>query len=184
MNSSITNFSHETAYQLDVYLCSDKGLLLPFINEYTWPVWWRAFLYFAGLIWCFLGVAIVADIFMCSIEKITSHVRIIKVASEENPQGFEEVEVKVRVSRFFWCFRSFLRMFTFCRREGMERHRRQFDANGSRVQCSRNLAGMHRNCWKRFCCRWFRSWNHRWIGSIQSLLHNGIVRRCYSKSGK
>ncbi|XP_076058924.1 sodium/calcium exchanger 2-like isoform X3 [Oratosquilla oratoria] len=54
------------------YTCSNRGLLLPIINEYTWPLWTRALLYFIGLLYCFMGVAIIADIFMGSIEKITS----------------------------------------------------------------------------------------------------------------
>ena len=80
---------------LSVYKCSDKGLALPFINEYTWSIGVRAFLYFVGLLWCFLGVAIIADIFMCAIEKITSRTRTIKVANQESEKGYEEIEVKV-----------------------------------------------------------------------------------------
>lgn len=78
----------------DTYLC-DEGLLLPLINESTWPKEGRAFLYCLGLLWCFLGVAIIADIFMCAIEKITSKTSIVKVASQEDPRGYEEIEVKV-----------------------------------------------------------------------------------------
>uniref|UniRef100_A0A1W7RA49 Sodium/calcium exchanger 3 n=1 Tax=Hadrurus spadix TaxID=141984 RepID=A0A1W7RA49_9SCOR len=79
---------------LDNYLCSDKGLLLPIINEYTWSRESRAFLYLLGLIYCFLGVAIIADIFMCSIEKITSKTRkiVLSTVTESEP---EVLEVKV-----------------------------------------------------------------------------------------
>lgn len=59
---------------LDDYTCS-SALILPLINEYTWPVEVRAFLYFLGLLYCFMGVAIIADIFMGAIEKITSTTR-------------------------------------------------------------------------------------------------------------
>src|SRR6218665_65449 len=79
------------------YTCSEKGLLLPLVNEYTWSHGARAFVYLVGLLWCFLGVAIIADVFMCAIEKITSHTTTIKVASEEEESGYEEVEVKVCV---------------------------------------------------------------------------------------
>jgi len=49
------------------------GLLIPFIPyESSWDTNFRAFLYLAGLFYCFLGVAIVADVFMGAIEKITS----------------------------------------------------------------------------------------------------------------
>ena len=76
------------------YQCSDVGLLLPLVSEQTWPREARAFIYLVGLLWSFLGVAIIADIFMCSIEKITSKTKTVKVASQD-PQGYEEVEVKV-----------------------------------------------------------------------------------------
>ena len=59
---------------LNNYTCSD-GLLLPFINEFTWPVEARGFIYLFALLYCFLGVAIIADIFMGAIEKITSSTR-------------------------------------------------------------------------------------------------------------
>jgi len=79
---------------LNVYKCSDRGLVLPLISEFTWSEGARTFLYFLGLLWCFFGIAIVADIFMCSIEKITSHTRKVKVALQDNT-GFDEIEVRV-----------------------------------------------------------------------------------------
>lgn len=78
----------------DTYKCSD-GLILPLINESTWPKEARAFIYLVALLWCFLGVAIIADIFMCAIEKITSKTTLVKVASQEDPKGYDEIEVKV-----------------------------------------------------------------------------------------
>jgi solute carrier family 8 (sodium/calcium exchanger) len=84
-----------TCPDINVYMCYDKGMLLPLVNEYTWPRAGRGTIYFIGLIWSFLGVAIIADIFMCSIEKITSKTRTIKVASQESEKGYEEIEVKV-----------------------------------------------------------------------------------------
>ncbi|XP_012935788.2 sodium/calcium exchanger 2 [Aplysia californica] len=56
---------------LDSYTCSDEGLLMPFVNEYTWLVEVRAVIYLLGLLWSFMGVSIIADIFMQSIEVIT-----------------------------------------------------------------------------------------------------------------
>ena len=50
-----------------------KGLLLPlFVSENDLPKGPRVFLYLGMLLWCFLGVAIVADVFMAAIERITS----------------------------------------------------------------------------------------------------------------
>jgi Ca2+/Na+ antiporter len=50
------------------------GLVLPLFGEaeQRWPTGLRAVLYLLGLFWIFLGVAIVADIFMAAIEKVTS----------------------------------------------------------------------------------------------------------------
>lgn len=64
---------------LESYTCSD-ALLLPLINEYTWSVETRAVLYFIGLLYCFMGIAIIADVFMGAIEKITSTTRKVGVA--------------------------------------------------------------------------------------------------------
>ena len=82
-------------FDTDIYKCSDKGLLLPIVSEYTWNLYARIIVYFVGLIWCFLGIAIIADVFMCSIEKITSKTREIKVASSDTADGYETIEVKV-----------------------------------------------------------------------------------------
>ncbi|XP_060076840.1 sodium/calcium exchanger 2-like [Ylistrum balloti] len=80
---------------LSTYECSDEGLLLPVINEYTWSIGARAFLYLLGMLWCFLGIAIVADTFMCGIEKITSKTRVIQIPDPDSKGGVREVEVKV-----------------------------------------------------------------------------------------
>lgn len=53
------------------------GLLLPLFDETGWPWWLRAFLYLLGLIWSFLGVGIVSDIFMMAIEVITAQERTV-----------------------------------------------------------------------------------------------------------
>ena len=82
-------------WTLDNYKCSSKGLVMPFVNEFTWAVEFRAAIYFIGLLWCFLGVAIIADVFMCAIEKITSKTRTVKVASTHSEKGYEEIEVRV-----------------------------------------------------------------------------------------
>ena len=72
------------------YECS-SGLLLPIINEFTWAKEVRATLYFFGLLYCFLGISIIADIFMCSIEKIISKTRKIYMATatESEPEVIE-----------------------------------------------------------------------------------------------
>ena len=89
------NITDNTTCDLNTYFCSDKGLAFPLVSEYTWPIAARGAIYFIGLLWCFLGVAIIADNFMCAIETIVSKTRRIKVASADPGRGYEEIEVKV-----------------------------------------------------------------------------------------
>lgn len=72
-----------------------SGLVLPIFNESTWNVGVRATLYLVAMLWFFVGIAIVADTFMCSIEKITSKTKVVKIADSEQKDGTREVEVKV-----------------------------------------------------------------------------------------
>ena len=88
---------------LSNYTCSkvsEGTLLIPFLNESEWGKGLRIVLYFLALIWCFMGVAIGADLFMCAIEVITSKTKTIKVATDEDDprgtgKGYEEVEIRV-----------------------------------------------------------------------------------------
>ncbi|XP_050390881.1 sodium/calcium exchanger 2 [Patella vulgata] len=91
-NSTMSMSTGYMAFDPFNYRCS-KALLLPVISEATWNPGVRAFLYLVALLWCFLAVAIIADIFMCSIEKITSKTRKIRVALQGG--GAEVREVKV-----------------------------------------------------------------------------------------
>ena len=74
--------------------CSDDGLILPLFFEETWPKSFRVIIYLVGLLYSFLGVSIVADIFMCAIEKITSKTKKIHIASHD-PNVPEVIEVQV-----------------------------------------------------------------------------------------
>lgn len=80
---------------LDHYKCSDEGLLLPFVNEYTWPIGGRAFIYLLGLLWSFFAVSIVADVFMCAIERITSKTTKVRIPDKDEPDGYRELDIKV-----------------------------------------------------------------------------------------
>ncbi|GMR47159.1 hypothetical protein PMAYCL1PPCAC_17354, partial [Pristionchus mayeri] len=69
------------------------GLLVPAISS-SLP---HAFIYLFFLLYCFLGTAIIADIFMCAIERITSTTKKIKKKREELPlveQGEKAVQVR------------------------------------------------------------------------------------------
>lgn len=93
MSSHVT-IGNETV-DLNNYTCSYKGLLLPLISEYTWGTGGRAFIYLLGLLWIFMAVAIIADVFMCSIERITSKTTTVRIADAEADGGYREMEVKV-----------------------------------------------------------------------------------------
>jgi solute carrier family 8 (sodium/calcium exchanger) len=56
------------------FKCRYDGLLLPLFgeSEMDWPNALRLILYLIGLGWTFLGVAVISDVFMAGIEKITS----------------------------------------------------------------------------------------------------------------
>jgi len=60
--------------------CSQKGMFLPLVFEEAWSKEFRVFLYLFGLLYSFLGISIVADVFMCAIEKITSKTKQIHIA--------------------------------------------------------------------------------------------------------
>ena len=90
--------SNVTKFDPYDYQCNE-GLMLPVISEYTWSTGARCFLYLLGLFWCFLAVAIVADIFMCAIERITSKTRIVRMPDSNAPEGYRELEIKVSRAR-------------------------------------------------------------------------------------
>merc|ERR1719348_49117 len=70
------------------------GLWLPIFNESTWAWQARTVLYFIGLMYSFLGISIVADLFMSAIEKITSKTKQIHIASSgDDPPEVVEVPV-------------------------------------------------------------------------------------------
>jgi solute carrier family 8 (sodium/calcium exchanger) len=63
----------------------DAGLFVPFFGtaELNWSWQFRAVLYFMGLCWCFMGVAIIADVFMGAIEEITAKRKAIVVGGKQ-----------------------------------------------------------------------------------------------------
>merc|ERR1712110_304860 len=71
------------------------GMALPFINESTWDWRVRAVLYLVGLLYSFLGISIISDIFMCAIEKITSKTTEIHIASADADSPSDVIEVPV-----------------------------------------------------------------------------------------
>ena len=95
MSMNGTTMALVTEYDLENYKCAKEGLLLPLVNEYTWSVGARAFIYLIGLLWCFFAVAIIADVFMCAIERITSKTTKVRIPDKDEPEGYRELEVKV-----------------------------------------------------------------------------------------
>ena len=68
-------------------------MIFPVFIEQTWPQWLKILLYFIALCYSFVAVFIVADIFMCSIDAITSKTKVITVSGPDGTQ--EKVEVPV-----------------------------------------------------------------------------------------
>ncbi|XP_066291717.1 sodium/calcium exchanger 1-like isoform X2 [Branchiostoma lanceolatum] len=89
-----TTAAPETCVNVANYFCSDKGIILPIFVEATWPIGLRAFLYLFAMLYCFMGVAIIADVFMCSIEVITSKTKTISMV-KPGTDIVEEVEVRI-----------------------------------------------------------------------------------------
>jgi solute carrier family 8 (sodium/calcium exchanger) len=58
----------------DICEVGGEGLVLPLFgdDENRWPAGLRGVLYLIGLGWCFLGVALISDVFLGAIERITS----------------------------------------------------------------------------------------------------------------
>ncbi|XP_052131928.1 sodium/calcium exchanger 1-like [Frankliniella occidentalis] len=80
-SSSSASSSSASSSASSGYQCS-SGLLLPFLDESGWRVEVRGALYLLALLYLFLGVAIVTDIFMAAIESITSKTRKVFMAKE------------------------------------------------------------------------------------------------------
>jgi solute carrier family 8 (sodium/calcium exchanger) len=62
------------------FKCTFDGLVLPLFgdSEKDWPNAIRVILYLMGLGWTFLGIAIISDVFMNGIEKVTSWKKRVK----------------------------------------------------------------------------------------------------------
>lgn len=78
-------------------ICSNGQMLTPLPLGGEWELSWsegaRACCYLAGLLWCFLGVGIVCDKFMESIEEITSAEKIVWRTADDG--GRQKVRMPV-----------------------------------------------------------------------------------------
>ncbi|CAF1573258.1 unnamed protein product, partial [Didymodactylos carnosus] len=78
------------------FKCSGRGLILPWGIEACMPIRLRAALYFIFLLYLFLGIAIIADIFMSSIETITSRKRKIRYP-DPNGEADKYLHIEVKI---------------------------------------------------------------------------------------
>lgn len=72
---AVARFDQVEMASCEPRICEEggSGIFLPFFStEHKWPKGVRILLYGAGLLWFFMGVAIVSDVFMGAIEVITS----------------------------------------------------------------------------------------------------------------
>ena len=86
------NSSHEYRGSVVEHICNDtlrcdSWMLLP--AENLWSEGVRGFLYIIGMLYVFIGVAIASDIFMMSIEVITSKKRTVVLWDEEKQEKVE-----------------------------------------------------------------------------------------------
>jgi len=72
-----------------------QGMVLPLFLEITWPWQVRAVLYLMGLLYSFFGIAIISDVFMGSIDKITSSTKKITLSSAGDDGPEEVIEVPI-----------------------------------------------------------------------------------------
>ncbi|CAF4621678.1 unnamed protein product [Rotaria sp. Silwood1] len=91
MSDEFSNFTSSC----QKFKCSARGLLLPFGIEACMSIQLRAVLYFIFLLYLFLGIAIIADIFMSSIETITSRRRKIRYPDPAEHDKYLTVEVRI-----------------------------------------------------------------------------------------
>ncbi|XP_015790898.1 sodium/calcium exchanger 3 [Tetranychus urticae] len=75
--------------------CVSRGLMLPYLGYASMLLWVRIVGYLLLLLYLFLGIAIIADIFMCAIERITSQTKKILVNPGDANTPPEYMEVLV-----------------------------------------------------------------------------------------
>ena len=97
--SSLTDYLTSLRYHNQIFWnhhdnCSFENLLTPIIFSVFSTTWFQAVIYCLILLYLFLGIAIISDIFMCSIEVITSQTRVIRVHST---LGLEVEEKRVKI---------------------------------------------------------------------------------------
>ncbi|UJR09574.1 hypothetical protein I4U23_013809 [Adineta vaga] len=90
-----TELANYTTWSCQKFKCSARGLILPFGIEACMSIQLRAVLYFIFLLYLFLGIAIIADIFMSSIETITSRRRKIQYPDPTQKDKYLTVEVRL-----------------------------------------------------------------------------------------
>ncbi|CAF3298511.1 unnamed protein product [Rotaria socialis] len=90
-----TESYNSTTFNCQRFKCSGRGLILPFGIEACMSIQLRAVLYFVFLLYLFLGIAIIADIFMSAIETITSRKQKIRYPDPGEKDKYLTVEVRV-----------------------------------------------------------------------------------------
>jgi len=97
-NSTHVCYEEEMAGSVTSQFCGQKdncqGMVLPLVLEIAWSKQLRAALYFIGLLYSFMGISIVSDMFMSAIEKITAKTKQIHLASS-GEDGGDVIEVPV-----------------------------------------------------------------------------------------
>ncbi|CAF3193790.1 unnamed protein product [Rotaria sp. Silwood2] len=88
-------FANLTTVSCQKFKCSGRGLILPFGIEACMSIQLRAVLYFLFLLYLFLGIAIIADVFMSAIQTITERKQKIKYPNPEHKDKYLTIEVPI-----------------------------------------------------------------------------------------
>nr|XP_006818265.1 PREDICTED: sodium/calcium exchanger 1-like [Saccoglossus kowalevskii] len=73
--------------------CLEDGWILPLIDESGLSIPLRLILYFVGLLWCLVGIAIIVEVPLAAIEVITSISKTELKADPDNPGKFKKVQI-------------------------------------------------------------------------------------------
>lgn len=90
----MSNYYYYTTPAPIVKDCFNINLITPLVESLFIKPWFQAVANLFFLLYLFLGIAIIADIFMCAIEKITSKTKQVIVKSGPGEYDFEQVEIK------------------------------------------------------------------------------------------
>ncbi|VDO96573.1 unnamed protein product [Soboliphyme baturini] len=74
------------------FVCPPEGLLLPIFDESGWKTGTRTILYFLGLMYSFIGIALVSNVFISSIERIAFATKKVPIKDRAHSSAMQYIE--------------------------------------------------------------------------------------------